>query len=249
MKQARIYYFFLTIFIVTACAPRVIPVERTDVENDPIGAQTSVDSSLMSFIAPYKSELNAEMNEKLAYISRPMTHEGRNSQIGHWICDILLDRGQQLFPDREIDAAFYNPGGIRISFIDTGWITKGNIYELVPFDNYLVVLEMKGKDVKTLCDHMAERGGWPVSEGWEFTIFDEKSQYIKMHGRELEEEKTYQILTNDYIANGGDACDFLVPLPQQSSGQLVREILINYLRNLEVEVDYAPKRRIELMMR
>lgn len=246
----ELIYFALGLVIVGyACAPKVTSIQQTQAENRHLDSQTSVDSSIVAYIAPYESALDTVMNERLVYNESALQDKGRNSQIGFWICDILLDKGRDLFPKQRIDGAFYNSGGIRLGFIDTGWISKGTIYELAPFDNYLVLLEMKGKVLKQLCDHMAGRGGWPVSEGWTYTIFDDRSRFIELNGTELDSQKTYYILTNDYVANGGDDCDFLTPLAQESSGLFIRDIMIEFLREEIDTLNYSPKRRVELMMR
>lgn len=249
MRAGAKGWIFWTILICTGigCAPKVIPVEQTRTLNREVDAGFKSDSATLKFIEPFEKKLSAEMNEKLVKVNQVMHHEGRNSQIGHWMCDILHESGAEIF-ESSPDAAFYNPGGIRIAFIDTGWLTKRRVYELVPFDNYLVRLEMDSANIQTLCDHMATRGGWPTSEGFTYDIFKDKALNVRIKGEALVSGKTYSVLTNDYIANGGDQCSFLIPLERENSGWLVRELLIDYLRNKENAVDFSPKRRIELMM-
>src|SRR5690606_17080949 len=81
-----------------------------------------------------------------------------------------------------------------------------------------------------LLNRIAEKGGWPVSKSLSFTIQDEKARDVLINGKPIDPSKTYNIATNDYIANGGDNCDFLIDAPRTSTGLLVRDVLIQNLR-------------------
>ncbi len=45
------------------------------------------------------------------------------------------------------DIAITNGGGLRRT-LEKGPITMGDMYEIMPFDNYLVTFDLKGEDVK-----------------------------------------------------------------------------------------------------
>ncbi len=62
-----------------------------------------------------------------------------------------------------VDAAFVNYGGIRISQLPKGEVTSGKIFELMPFDNIVVLQKLKGSVLQEFLDLIAERGGWPAS--------------------------------------------------------------------------------------
>jgi len=54
-----------------------------------------------------------------------------------------------------------------------------------------------------------------------------------VEGRPINEYELYTIANSDYIANGGSNCDFLKPIPQSNKGYLVREALMEYIKNLQ----------------
>ena len=64
--------------------------------------------------------------------------------------------------ETHVDAAFINYGGIR-SYLPKGDITIGRIFELMPFDNLIVLQEIKGDTLLSFLNFIAERNGWPIS--------------------------------------------------------------------------------------
>jgi 2',3'-cyclic-nucleotide 2'-phosphodiesterase (5'-nucleotidase family) len=108
------------------------------------------------------------------------------------------------------------------------------MYELMPFDNMVTIIGVTGNVLHHFCDHMAGLGGWPVS-GMSFAIKDKKAVNILVNGKQLEEEALYKLAISDYIANGGDNCDFLETAKQQSTDILIRDALIEYVSNLTTQ--------------
>src|SRR5690606_20900805 len=84
------------------------------------------------------------------------------------------------------------------------------------------------------CDHMASRKGWPIS-GFTYQIKDRKATNIKIDGEDLNEHLVYKMVTIDYLANGGDYCDFLRPLYKKYSNSILRDVLIENLKDRTAE--------------
>lgn len=131
-----------------------------------------------------------------------------------------------------IDFCTLNYGGIRLPQIDSGTLTLGTIYELLPFENELVILELSGADVKQLLDKIAESGGWPISSEVRFQIKNKKAENILIHNTPLNMKGIYNVVTVDYVANGGDDCDFLKNKTQIKSRQLLRDIIVSYCETM-----------------
>jgi 2',3'-cyclic-nucleotide 2'-phosphodiesterase (5'-nucleotidase family) len=103
----------------------------------------------------------------------------------------------------------------------------------MPFENMMVVMETDGALLQEFCDHMAASGGWPISDGLEFSIeAGAKAKDIKINGELIQNDKTYRYAVPDYIANGGSDCSFFKDLPQQNSGMLIRDILLKYTKEM-----------------
>src|SRR5204863_8184802 len=113
--------------------------------------------------------------------------------------------------------------------LPAGNITKESIFELMPFDNFLVVMELKGTVVQTLLDNIAAQGGWPVS-GIRFTIHDGKASNISVNNNPFDETHIYQIIISDYLSDGGDNLLFLRSEKRMNTGVFLRDAILEYLR-------------------
>ena len=210
-----------------------------------INKKRTSDAELDQYIEPYRVQLEAKMNEVLAYNKEEMVKALPSSTLGNWFADVLLTEAQNI-SGQEVDIAFQNYGGIRVPFLKQGDVTVGNIYELMPFDNMLVLLTVDGKLLKRLLDRISERGGWPVSNTLSFSIKDSKAQDVLIKGEALDLSKTYTIALADYIANGGDNCFFLEEAERKDFDLMIRDILIDHLRNLpsdqkEIQADASSR--------
>ena len=112
----------------------------------PIDADVRVEDSpetetMRATIAPYAAQLDEAMNEVLAEVGAPLTKGQPESSLGNWTADLLLAAARDLFPDQKVAFAVQNYGGLRISEIGAGPLIVSEIYELMPFDNELVLVE------------------------------------------------------------------------------------------------------------
>ena len=128
-----------------------------------------------------------------------------------------------------------NKGGIRRG-LPKGDITQGQIIMMQPFDNRIVVEEIKGADLAEAFDVMASRGGDGVSRGVE-AVYDpqtKKCVSIMINGAPIDPERTYKVATIDYLANGGD---YMKPLTRgkqvAKSGRVVYADLIDYIKGIK----------------
>ena len=102
----------------------------------------------------------------------------------------------------------------------------------MPFENYMAIVEVPGRALHELCDKMAREKGWPVA-GMRFVIKDGKAVNINIGDVPLDETRLYMIAVNDYNARGGDNCDMLMPLKKKYTNVLIRDIMIEEVRNLQ----------------
>jgi len=115
------------------------------------------------------------------------------------------------------------------SDLPKGNITVGHLYELMPFDNLIIVQELSGRVLQEFLDLIAASGGWPMS-GIRMEIKDKKAVHVIINGNPLDPDKKYQIANSDFVANGGNDCIMLKNIPQQSRGYLLRDALIEYAK-------------------
>jgi 2',3'-cyclic-nucleotide 2'-phosphodiesterase (5'-nucleotidase family) len=107
-------------------------------------------------------------------------------------------------------------------------LTRGEIYELCPFDNLLVIVDVPGDILDTLLQQIASTEGWPVSNGLRMVIKDNKVESATIHNQPIVSSQIYKVAMPDYVANGGDGLKALIPLSRVQTSKLIRDILIEY---------------------
>lgn len=186
-------------------------------------------ASMDSMIMPYKIKLDKIMNEVIGNCDG-LSIEKPESTLGNWMAD-ALEKNSETFLGKDVSFAILNHGGIRIKDISNGEVTLSKMYELMPFENYVSFIDMDGKSVQTLLDRIANYGGWPVSKSLRFNILNNQATNIFIDGKPLDPEAKYTIALPDYIANGGDDCFFLEPLPKTNTEYLLRDLFISEVKN------------------
>ncbi len=225
MKNLKLLLFLPGVLILSCTS--VQHISKTDVSYVvPSPQTTSADAAIDETVAPYKSQLDAQMNSVVANVGTELTKRQPESTMGNWTADAMLLGVQRA--NMQGDFAVCNYGGMRVPVITTGPLTMGEIFELSPFDNMIMVVDMPGNYVDTLLQLVAARGGWPVSKGIKMTMKDGKMTSCLIHGQPIDPAKTYKVVTPDYVANGGDDARFMIGLQRIQTGFLQRDLIIQY---------------------
>ena len=152
-------------------------------------------------------------------------------ELGNFLTDAYLHMAKEKYKTN-VDAAVMNYGGIRINQLAKGEVTRGKIFEIMPFDNLLILQKLKGTVVQEFLDIIAADGGWPVS-GITMQIKNGKAVNVLIDGKPIEPEKIYSIANSDYVANGGNDANMLKDIPQLSNGYLMRDAIFDYIKYLK----------------
>src|SRR4030095_5536334 len=107
--------------------------------------------SLTSIINPYSDSVSKLMDAVIGYNEVPLERKWQGNILGYFMTDAYLQMARQKV-NAQVDAAFMNSGGIRLPDLPAGTITQGKIYELMPFDNLMVSLKIKGSLLKQYLD-------------------------------------------------------------------------------------------------
>ncbi len=220
----------LAVAFPTGCSqpPKVVlvPTEVTS-------AQTRIDATLAdasdveNLIRPYRSALSEKMGEPLAFCPQAMETGKPEGLLGDLVADIALERARQE-TGLPVDVCILNNGGLRIPW-PAGMITLGLVYEVMPFDNEIVVLRLSADQMRTLADELAARGGEPVS-GMTLRIDGQRAADVRV-GSEPLAERDYWVATSDYLASGGGGMETLwAPRETRQSGVLLRDAIADALR-------------------
>ena len=119
----------------------------------------------------------------------------------NWATDALWEAAKKVYPGT-VDIAIVNMGGMRCSWVK-GPITRGDVFDLMPFENELVVLTLKGCDVIDLCESFARYGAQGIA-GMRVTIIDGKLADVTVAGKAVNPKADYTIATSDYLSGGTD---------------------------------------------
>ena len=228
MYQLRNLLILVLLVSVGGCSKQVYTAD-IDTSYYRISKRNKSDQELDKLIAPYKAQLDAKMNEVIAINPEEMSKARPSSALGNWFSDALLEEASIIY-GVDIDMSMQNYGGLRVPSLGKGDVTVGEIYELMPFDNKLVMLELDGVTTKKLLDKIAEKGGWPISHTLSLEINGETAVNIKIKGQDFDINRTYTVALADYIADGGDNCFFLADGTRTDKDLLIRDIIIDHLR-------------------
>lgn len=192
-------------------------------------------SALDKLLRPYRDSMLSQMSIVLGDASADFKKEKPSGSLGNLVADAMIQEAKSM--NIKADACIYNHGGVRINELKQGQITVGKVFELLPFENELVLLEVPGDVLIKWFELILKSGGWPVSdelklsaEGDSKSFSIRKIEDAEAQFQPIAPSKTYRILTNDYVANGGDNCEFLKGLNKNLSGVLIRDLMIKYIK-------------------
>jgi len=208
-------------------------------------------------LKPYRDSLSGIMNEVIGNAEGDFVKEKPGGSLGNLVTEAMYTAAKQI--DKKCVGAICNYGGLRVPEIKKGDITKGKIFELLPFENELVILEIRGEILEQWLYLIGASGGWPISGsiysnynagGKVAAIFKDsaiieeadKNLALKITQPMIRHDSVYHIATSDYIANGGDNCEFLKGQKRTNTGLLLRDVVMNDIRKrTNIQPDTQPR--------
>jgi len=239
MKRSFTYALLITwLFIFGACKTHYVKTSSMSHNMVVSDSLNQLDSQLVHIYLPYKKMLEKDMDRVIAVSRQEMVKGKPESGLTNFLADLLLEEGTSLLKGSphnfQPDISYFNYGGIR-TFLPEGEITVGKVYELMPFENEMVFLKLSGKQITEFLDAIARKGGDSVG-GVRFKIADGKATEINVGGIPLQNNEYYWLVTNDYIAEGGDDMEMLTQRNEfVESGKKIRNVIISHLERLHEE--------------
>ncbi|MBW6535734.1 MAG: 5'-nucleotidase C-terminal domain-containing protein [Mariniphaga sp.] len=178
------------------------------------------------------------MSRIIAVSAEEMVKDRPESNLTNFLADLLLVEGAKIASEMEENIrpsiSYYNYGGIR-TFLPEGEITIGKIFELMPFENELVFLKLSGEQVLEFLNIIAAKGGDSVG-GARFKIAADKAVNVEVAESFLNENEYYWLVTNDYVAAGGDGLDVFTRRKNFVAGNIkIRDLIIAHLEKKHEE--------------
>jgi 5'-nucleotidase len=236
-KQYLLISFCL--LILSACkedAPaKLYQIRATQIITD---STTVADKEITKFIAPFKTHLNEQLDAVLCTSPIDLTRiDGKlESSLGNLMADICFEQGNPVYnkqTDGTIDFVLFNYGGIRAP-IAKGHITARNAFEVMPFENELVIVELSGDKIKDLLQYLVDnKKAHPISK-LRLKLDRDTYKDVTINGVEFDDTKNYFVLTSDYLQEGGDKMDFFKnPISLHKTGYKIRTALIDYFKKTD----------------
>ncbi|VXC22085.1 conserved hypothetical protein [Flavobacterium sp. 9AF] len=215
-KRINSSYFVILLTLITFYSCKTNKNNVYEIEGKRININEAFisDNKIENFIAPYRQHINNDLDSVLAFC--PITQEKANGKwqtnIGNLFAETTLSLSNPIFLKREkknIDFCLLNHGGIR-SIIPQGNVTTRTAFEIMPFENSVMIVGLTGKEVKALAEYfIKEKKPHPLAG---LTIFtnNEENQIIDVlvNQKAIDDAKIYYVATSDYLANGGDNMNF-----------------------------------------
>ena len=188
------------------------------------------DPEIEALIAPFRQGMIERTSEVIGTAEVQLQKGGLESTLGNMSADAMLLVANKMV-NTPIDMSLTNNGGLRVP-IAKGPITVGKIFELMPFENMMVILTMSATQVDSLSQQLARRRGEPIA-GFSFKINEATNRAvdIMVDGMPLDQSRTYRLVTSDYLANGGGRLPALwQPVGREDLNMLLRDTFIEYIR-------------------
>jgi 5'-nucleotidase len=228
----------LATFLLVSCNQKEYQLKKV------VGSKIAIDSSLTSvqkiegYIAPFKKSLDVQMNEQLSYnpVSMNKSDYKLNTPIGNMMATIVRTQGEPVYKSRtgkSIDIVLLNSGGIRAG-MPAGPVTMRSAYEIMPFDNEIVIAELTGDQVNELINYLIERKSAHPIDGLQILLNEDgTAASVLINNQPLDMNKVYNVATNDYLYNGGDNMSFFKDTPLTSIDYKIRNAMIDYFKKVD----------------
>jgi len=239
MKRIILLLPAILCLALVGCKPS--PAHVASVETELINVDSSLnviqDSDYLAYLAPIHDELERQLSIPLGYAPEDMTGGKPESTLLNWASDALFEMAKRYY-DGPVDFAVVNAGGLRCDW-SAGDITFRNVFELMPFDNELVILKLSGENILYLARNCGEQGGQGVSA--DFRVARDKSaaepSFVPtIRGKQVDSAAYYYVATSDYLSGGADGLTALTLFEERiMTGKKIRDLYIEYIQILTEE--------------
>ncbi len=244
----KIKHFVAFITIVSFVSCNQAPQELSKINANQINVDSTFasDEAIQNFITPYQNRVNEVLDSTLTYAPFTLTKtDGElNTSAGNLMADVILSEANPIFKSRtnkNIDFSLVNHGGVR-SIISKGNVSARNAYEIMPFENSIVVVELTPESVLEMVDFLIRsKRAHPIS-GMQI-IVDKNNELhtLNIQGKPFSKTQNYYVATSNYLVKGGDNMGFFKnKISVTDTDYLIRTAMIDYFKKvdtLKVKVD------------
>lgn len=234
MDMKRAFLYILVALTLLGCGRKPMQVVRIESEILPVDSSLDAvqDSAYLAYLAPVAAELEEQLSIPLGTAPEALSVGKPESTLLNWASDALKAKADENFVGK-VDFAVVNAGGLRCDWA-AGDITFRNVFELMPFDNELVILTLSGEDVLLVVQNCIEQGGQGVSKELHIDAGNQ-AQQATLHGLPIDPTASYHVATSDYLSGGADGLTALTHFSERvMTGKKIRDLYIEYIQEIRI---------------
>lgn len=187
---------------------KLLSVDTNTTQFKGIESTLPVDENVAKTIAKQEEELKPIFSQKVTTLQDRLSHDDKNSAL----TPLGVTVSETIRKIANTQVAIINGGGIRRS-LEKGDVTVGDMYEILPFDNTIITLNLKGSDLLKAIEHgIAPEGiAWGQFAGikvWYDKDTNKVTSIRLSDGTKIDMDKYYSVAINDFMLTGGDGYDF-----------------------------------------
>jgi 2',3'-cyclic-nucleotide 2'-phosphodiesterase (5'-nucleotidase family) len=195
------------------------------------------DAAVNAMLGPYREKVR-ELEKPIGKLEGDLRKGGMGGgSLGNFVADALRDRAEVKL-GKPVLLATMNSSGLRKNRIATGDISVADIFELLPFENALVTLDLTGEQLRRFLDVMVERRNAQSGARITYRANAEKTNEIVSarlgtgtNEKEIDPKATYTIVTIDYLVKrGGDYSVLQEGKNVKALGLTMRDAVIDYVK-------------------
>lgn len=221
------FFVLLLIFISISCNKSFVQKS----EQVAVNKEQKEDEGINEIISEYKPMVDS-LNQVIGVLAVDLKRDKYSSEslIGNFVADLVQEYAlnfSEKMGTPKPHMTLLNKGGLRTS-IAKGEVSRVDIYELMPFENKIVLVEMDASSMQELADYLIEKNGQPISNA-QLHSLSGKLKTFRVDGEEIKDQ-TYYVATSDYLANGGDDMTFFKG-KKRIELELLRDVIINHIES------------------
>lgn len=235
LKKISLLFIALVLFLFCQAQNKSFDYKLKAVNGD---CSTYDNPQLRKELDKEKKKLEKKTGVVIGYCPEDMICDMPQSPLSNFLTDILVDIANeycQKHHKEAVDFSLLNFGGIRSS-LHAGNITVGNLFEISPFENNIVIANIRGEELHKVFRRFKVKKCQPYSQQVSIQYAGDYFYKALINGKEIEKDKIYRIVTLDFILTGGD--DILKDIEisnAENTGMILRNAYINHIKKMTAD--------------
>ena len=235
LKKISLLFIALVLFLFCQAQNKSFDYQLKNVNGD---CSTYDNPQLRKELDKERKKLEKKTGVIIGYCPEDMISEMPQSPLSNFLTDILVEIANeycQKHHQEAVDFSLLNFGGIRSS-LHAGDVTVGNIFEIAPFENTMVIANIKGSELRKLFRRFKVKKCEPYSQQVSIQYVGDYFYKALIHGKEIDDNKIYRMVTLDFILTGGDnILEDIEILSAEHTNIVVRDAYIKQIKKMTAE--------------